>query len=238
MGGVLHDDRASVLRCGDQRPGNLILANDNASAIDKFRRDNEVAGTRAGTERGGLTGPEEVKQIEAIWVSYFEEHPPAQYSFGVGQDRIDGNFPVASVAPGSTVSLTFGFVDTVTGQFTTGGPTIGSVIYSVNTDPMNPNVFTPIGTSTNAASHFALSYVLPTGEPDIRATPFDPFGAPIVVTDIDGIGNVAVGDVINIASVPEPSPMVLALVAVSLAVLVCALQRYAPGSPDRPRQAA
>jgi hypothetical protein len=207
--------------------GVLLAGSTVAKADIVHLADAEAAAAliRDNTSKGLLTGPQEVAKIEAIWKEYYKDHPPLQGFFAVGQPFIDGTYPVTTLAPGTTATLTFGFVDTVTGQLTTGGPTIGSVEYLVNTDPSNPNLFTLIGTSTDATSDFALGYMLGMNEPDVRGIPFDPSGNPIVLADIGGSGNVAMGDSYNIlSSVPEPSSIVM--VSISLVCGLLAYSRY------------
>jgi hypothetical protein len=169
-------------------------------------RDAAIDAVRLKTDLGTLTGSQEVKEIEKIWKDYYKEHPPKTFHFGVGQALFNDVFPVTTFLSGTEGIITFEFIDTETLTPLTGGPTVGSVLYQVNLDPQTPTIYTAIGTSTDAASHFALPYALGANEPFIRATPFDLSGNPIVFTDIDGVGNVAVGDVVNI-EVPEPSTL-------------------------------
>ena len=87
-------------------------------------------------------------------------------------------------------------------QADTTGPTIGSVLYEINTDPDSPNTFTTLGISSDPSSNFALSVTLSGIEPVIRATPLDPSGAPIVISGVNGL-NVAVG---TLSTLPPSEP--------------------------------
>lgn len=87
-------------------------------------------------------------------------------------------------------------------QADTTGPTIGSVLYEINTDPDSPDTFTTLGISSDPSSNFALSVTLSGIEPVIRATPLDPSGAPIVISGVDGL-NVAVG---TLSTLPASEP--------------------------------
>jgi len=90
---------------------------------------------------------------------------------------------------------------------------IGSVMYEVNTDP-STGVYSLIGTSSNAAGNFAISYTFGTNEPDFLGIPFDATGAPIFVADgVDGVGNVATAHAFNIP-LPEPSSWALMMLGV------------------------
>jgi hypothetical protein len=97
--------------------------------------------------------------------------------------------PVAWLGAEESCMLTFQFIDT-TSQLPVSGPEIGSVFYEVNIDPDTPDVFVTLGTSFDASSNFALSF-LPVGfEPEVHATPYDLLGNPIIVLDQNGL-NVA-----------------------------------------------
>jgi hypothetical protein len=176
-----------------------------AGKMTREDADQAVDNVHTMTDTGVLTGPEEVQKIEKIWLQYYKDHPPRTFSSGVGQIYFDGEFPVNSFEPGTQGTFTFEFINTDTLQQQLGGPTIGSVPYE-----MSPHVGQPyvaIGSSTDAASNFALTIEMPQGEPSFEGIPFDTSGNPIVFTDFDG-GNVAVGEYFNIP-VPEPASLLL-----------------------------
>ena len=108
---------------------------------------------RDNTSKGLLTGPQEVAKIEAIWKEYYKDHPPLQGFFAVGQYLHRRHLPRDDSRSGTTATLTFGFVNPVTGQLTTGGPTI-RLLSTRRPDPSNVNLFTLIGTSTDATYRF------------------------------------------------------------------------------------
>lgn len=123
----------------------------------------------------------------------------------IGRTMLAGLSPVGRFGTGTSVSLTFDFIDPGTGQ-PNGGPAITCVEYAVNLDPETPSVFTPVGESSDAADGFAVPFTVTGYEPVIRATPFDASGDPIFIDGLDG-QNVAVGyaGVIPPGVVPEPS---------------------------------
>jgi hypothetical protein len=179
-------------------------------AIPLVQAEEDVDNVHTSSDTNVLDGPAEVRTIEAIWMQYYQEHPPRLFSF-LGQVLIGGNFPVTTYTAGQSSTLTFEFLNTLT-NLQTPGPTIGSVIYEVNVDHTNPSLFTVIGTSTDAADNFALSYTFGANEPTILGIPLSPTGAPIVQLDFDGIGNVAQGLAFNIpGGVPEPSTWAMML---------------------------
>jgi hypothetical protein len=125
----------------------------------------------------------------------------------IGQALINGLSPTALVPPGTTVPLTFQFINPGTGQPTT-GPTVSLVDYMANLNPNTPNVFVDLGTSTNAASNFSLPFTVVPFEPFIKAIPFGPNGQPIVIPGVGG-ENVAIGVAVALQPIPEPSTLTL-----------------------------
>ena len=97
-------------------------------------------------------------------------------------------------------------VDPATDLPTT-GPPIASVEYLVNLDPDN-DIFSILGASMDASSHFSLSFTVVPFEPFIKSIPFDSSGNAIVITGVDG-QNVAVGVAVVLEPVPEPSTIAL-----------------------------
>jgi hypothetical protein len=187
----------------------LTQGNAKAFADSITIRDSRLEKAHSNYDIGAIDGPQLVKACETIWTDYYKEHPPRTFAFGVGQALFDSQFPVASFVPGTMGELTFEFINTDTLQQQMGGPTIGSVLYELNLDPDGAPVYVPIGASADAASNFALPFTLPGGATWVHAIPYDTSGNPIVFTDIDGVGNVAVGDFINVQPAPEPSSLLL-----------------------------
>jgi hypothetical protein len=185
----------------------LIQASTASWAISRKQADTEVHIVHALTDNKALTGPEEVRAIEAIWTEYYKEHPPTSFWFGIGQIAFDGSFPVDSFAAGTQGTFTFEFINTVTLQQQSGGPTIGYVLYEES--PHDGQPYFPIGISSNPSNNFAFDFAMPSGEPSFEGIPFDTTGHPIVSNDFDGSGNVAIGEYFNIP-VPEPSTLALA----------------------------
>jgi hypothetical protein len=136
----------------------------------------------------------------------------------IGEALCNGFSPVARLPIGDTCSLSFQFIDTLTGLPTAGGPTVGSVFYEVQTDPDHPDVFTPIGTSTDAASQFAMSFINVDFEPLVLAIPFDPAGGKIFIDDGHG-SNLAAGDVVLIPPGPVPEPSSWSVLLLGLPLL-------------------
>jgi len=215
---ITHDIRRSFCAMTVSAAALLAMAPHPAHAITQATRDQDLGKTDTRSALDQLTGPEEVKSYDAIWRQYYEEHPPrppSAFKSGalfpyIGQTEIDGEFPVTTFDAGQTENLSFQFIDAST-LAPTAGPTIGSVEYEVNTDALHPGVFSFIGSSSDAATNFALPYTF--GAPDtfVYAVPFDPSGAPIVELDGDGTGNVAMGLAINVP-LPEPSTWTTLLV--------------------------
>jgi hypothetical protein len=129
-------------------------------------------------------------------------------------------YPSVFAQPGQLLSVDFGFLDPATGLPTT-GPSVASVAYEVDTDPLSATNFVPIGTSFDAGSNFSISYLISTTfEPGIQAIPYDANGDPIVITGLGG-DNVAQGKVVALF-IPEPSTF--ALLLPSLLMLVGAMR--------------
>jgi PEP-CTERM motif len=108
------------------------------------------------------------------------------------------------------VTLSYLFVDTANG-LPVAGPAVASVMYEANYNPYNPTDWVTLGTSTDAATNFSLSFTVQPYEPEIQAIPYDSSGNPIVISGVDG-DNVALGLVTLLNPVPEPSTLVLGIV--------------------------
>jgi hypothetical protein len=125
----------------------------------------------------------------------------------VGQLLFAGN-PVSLFPAGATGLLDFRFIDPATG-LPAMGPPIGSVDYQVNVNPAVPGDFVDIGSSSDAATDFAVPFTVQGGtEPVFLATPFSPSGDAIFIAGTGG-SNDARAVAFN-ATVPEPSYVVLA----------------------------
>lgn len=118
--------------------------------------------------------------------------------------------PYDPTQPGG-VALSFGWVNASTLEVAPSPIAIGSVFYEANVD----GTFNPIGTSTNAATNFGLSYAISGFEPIIRATPLDAVGSPIF--DLDG--SIFRAQTILIAT-PIPEPRIPALLIAGGSLLV------------------
>jgi hypothetical protein len=138
--------------------------------------------------------------------------PPHPCCFS-GDLLVDGTPGASHDEQGATITLSFTFDNAMTGIPTGGGPAIGSVLYEVNRDPDMPSVFDPIGVSTDAGKGFGQTFTIDSYEPMFEAIPFDPSGAPIFISGIDG-ENEAVAFNVNIPGaasrplsgvIPEPS---------------------------------
>jgi hypothetical protein len=183
-------------------PGsNLAIASTLAATLA------DIDMVRLKSDLGLLTGPQEVKKIEALWLEYYKEHPPRTFG-AIGQANFDGLFPVSEFAPLTVGTLGFSFIDADTLASLSSPVPIGSVLYEVNLDPANSSLYLPIGISTDASSGFSFPYTLGLNEPEFRATPFDTTGHPIFVQGI-GDENVAVGYTDNILTTPEPTTLSL-----------------------------
>jgi hypothetical protein len=183
----------------------------SANTIDYLSYLLDKATIRTNTYLGAWSYSFEDEQIEAAYKKYQATQASANIPL-IGQPAIyaiagvpqSPGFPDVIAGPGSLLSIDFGFVDPATG-LAASGPAIGSVEYLVSTDPNNPLSYTPIGTSTDAASNFSFSYLDNSAyEPDIEAIPFDLSGHPIVLTGVDGY-NAAIGSVTALSAAPEPS---------------------------------
>jgi hypothetical protein len=151
-----------------------------------------------------------------------------------GQVNIQGLSPVATFDLGQEVTLTFRWIDLVSGATIT-GPAIGSVVYEVNLDPSDEFTFLPIGVGTSLASDFAASFTIVDFEPFVRATPLDPNGVPIVISGLND-ENIAIAFATNVGPIPEPGSLLLlsgGLVAFAGFAARRRLQRRIPG-PTRP----
>lgn len=145
------------------------------------------------------------KRLRLLRQHYLEE----QTSFVpfVGQGLINGTF-VSTSDVGMPSLLTFTFIDPATGLPVV-GPQIGSVLYEVRPDPFNFDLYVPLGRSFDASTNFAFLFTVTGIVTDVRVTPFDLSGNPIIIPGENGL-NVAVGDAINLATnVPEPATILL-----------------------------
>lgn len=166
---------------------------------------------------------EEDEAIESAWRLYRAEHPGTV----LGQVAIGSDYPVSNLPALSTTLLTFFFMDSQTGLPDI-GPAVTFVVYEANLNPLTPNVYTPLGISSDAAAQFALPYTVAGFEPLIRAHPFDAIGQPVFIGG-EGGENVAVGFGVVINGVPEPSTILF----VSSAIL--ALGSFARARRTSPR---
>jgi len=185
------------------------------SAVDYA---NTVRAIRVDSKLGVFTPEDEADLIKAAKNDYWKEQTNTTT---VGDVLINGASPVYFTGPGTTVTLTFDFVDPSTGLPTT-GPTVASVEYMANLDP-NTATFVPIGTST--AAEFAFSFTVSGFEPQIIGIPLDEAGAPIVIEGFGG-ANDAPGLAVALLA-PEPSTYLL--MGVGFAALAAG-RRFLKGS--------
>jgi hypothetical protein len=153
---------------------------------------------RLDTLAGLATPSQERAVIATCYALYRNQHRQSAF---LGQPALGGMFPIADLSLGDSALLTFQFIDPVN-ELPIDGPAIGSVLYEINTDPNTPDVFSPIGMSFDAGTHFALPFTMTEFEPDIQAVPFDQLGKPIVLVGQDGF-NVAVGSVVTFQYRPQ-----------------------------------
>ncbi len=154
-----------------------------------------------------LTPPQEDAPLEAFYFA------PA----------CGGSFPVSRFGAGETCLLTFGFIDPSTGLPVV-GPPISSVLYEVNLDPDTPDLFVPLGSSSDLESHFSFLYTVNGFEPLIRATAFDTFGNPVILTRNDGVH--ASSGIVTIIDADAAAPGLMPLMGLGLAVM--ALLKFCP----------
>jgi PEP-CTERM motif len=176
-----------------------------AGAISEEDLERKIKVIRGLTKAGALDSLEEKRQI-AIAKKMYQDEQKDQKVSAVGEAFIDGLSPTAFSPVGAMVNLTFQFVDPATDLPTT-GPPIASVEYLVNLDPDN-DLFSILGTSTDASSHFSLPFTVVPFEPFIKSLPLDSNGNVIVITGVDG-DNDAVGVAVVLEPAPEPSTIML-----------------------------
>jgi hypothetical protein len=175
-----------------------------------------------GTYRGAAAGTV-VTAIQSVWAEHYAEaikvSPPTG---GVILNYLKGFFVSAPVQTYDTLTsseLTFAFYNLNTMQPMPPGsePAIGSVVYEECTD-FTTGSWTPIGSSTDAATDFALPVEFGDAVYAIEAVPFDTSGAPIVFTDpFPGGGNDAIG---NLDFIPVPDQTsTIALLGISLSLV-------------------
>lgn len=183
----------------------MVVGATDAGAISKKTRDGLIKDARTATKNKTIGPKVEKAAIAAAYAAWAAEIVAPLLKV-VGQVEINDQFPVTEFAAGTTVTLTFDFINPDTLELT-GGPAVDSVLYKVNIDP-ETDIFMTIGTSSSAASHFSIPYTLGFDEPFFTATPFDAFGNPIFIAGVDDF-NDAIGSVVNINAVPEPSTLAL-----------------------------
>ena len=149
------------------------------------------AALRYASKLGTLTPPQEAQLQDINNAAYYSEarlFPLAS----IGQTFIDGSLaPYETYIPGQTFALTFEYINPATGA-TTSGPAVSEVVYEAVTDPALPNNLTPIGSSSDSSSDFAITWASSGYEPMIEAIPYGANGGPIVISGVDG-DNSAVG---------------------------------------------
>jgi len=164
-----------------------------------------------------LTPAQELALTIANNTAYLSEAAIKPLGF-VGLTVIDGSTaPFELTGYGEDLTLSFEYIDPATGLPAT-GPAVSSVVYEANLDPANPNDLVPIGTSSDNASNFAITWQSSGFEPMIEAIPYDASDDPIVIPGVDG-ENSAVG--LNVAlNVPDSSPTSL-LLGLGIVGLLC-----------------
>jgi len=199
--------------CGDSLDHALTTCLIIADISNEFRG---VPGTGPGDEAIACAGA-----ISAYLVQQAAVLLPA-----VGQLLFAGS-PVSLLPAGATEFLDFRFIDPATGLPTT-GPPIGSVEYEVNVNPAAPTDFVDIGTSSAAATDFAVPFTVQSGtEPVFLAIPFSPAGDAIFIAGTGG-SNDARAIAFN-ATAPEPSYVV----ALGAALALVAFRLRRPGTAAR-----
>lgn len=150
-----------------------------------------------------LTPWQEAAQFAATEAEYRLENPFS--FFGVmGMVSIDGQNPSAFVNVGSTVDLSFTWINQDLGV-SWSGPPIGSVLYEESQTPDNLSSFVPLGFSYDATHDFSFNFTANQVEEGVLAIPFDPNDNPIILPGLNGY-NIAEGFGGMLAT-PEPGTL-------------------------------
>ncbi len=164
-----------------------------------------------GTKNGDLTVQQEADQISKNFQEWRLQRVLEGFN-GVGLVAEAGNYPVTLYTPadlGSTKSVTYSFMDLATGNPTPPAFALSSVRYEALLDPsvLVGGTYTEseirqkltfLGTSSDAASNYALNFTLQGFEPIILGFPLDALG-----NEITGEGTA--GFTSNVAVVPVPA---------------------------------
>jgi hypothetical protein len=160
---------------------------------------------------GGETQEQEDSVIRLEQLLEDQEGTKIPLAF-VGSTYIDGSladnaFPMYT--PTLSADLTFSWHDPSTG-LPTSGPAVSAVQYYVwngMTESLDlSSAWTLLGTSSDSASGFEVSYSFPFGEDIFLSAPLDTSGQPIVINGVDGY-NDAESIAMNTVPVPEPASM-------------------------------
>jgi MYXO-CTERM domain-containing protein len=167
------------------------------------------AAIRYASFKAVLTPAQEATAYAANDALYLSE--ARLYPLGaIGQIFINGSSdPFETDNPAANLQLTFNYLNPATLQVGS-GPQVASVMYEASLDPANPNVLTPIGSSSDSLSDFAIMWQSQGYEPLIEAIPLDSAGSPIVISGV-GEDNSAVGLDGVLYSTPDSSPTSLLL---------------------------
>ncbi|MGO9114801.1 MAG: hypothetical protein ACLP9L_36760 [Thermoguttaceae bacterium] len=184
---------------------------------------------------GSYTAGQMVAGIEKAWAGYYAEHLKTSTGGGwlwfLSSADNTSTAPLVTCDSATPGDLCFAFYNLSTQQPMPIGsdPIIGSVVYEVCTDyASSPLTWTPIGTSTDAASNFALPFTCGISDSMIEAVPYDTSGNPIVFTDpVDGVSNDAIGglDSDRVPPVPEPASLIVWAGLGAMGLIVYARQR-------------
>ena len=177
-----------------------------ADTFEMFKK--KVADAIKCTDDKKCTELEEHERIANAGLDRLKELKDANATV-VGLAELNGQEPAVLVTVGSINQLTFMFVDPLTLEPTT-GPEISSVFYEYSHTPDVPGSFTPLGTSTDAATDFALPYVALPTEVAIVAEPLFN-GNPVFIQGVDPSDNAA-GGLVTALLVPELSTWAMMLV--------------------------
>ncbi|MFZ6750153.1 hypothetical protein [Undibacterium sp. Ren11W] len=143
-----------------------------------------------------------------------------------GQPSIDNRFLASFVVPGTLTSLEFQFLDPIT-HFVVVGPNVASVQYETIPDPEHPDVRISLGTSNDAANHFAFNFVINDIIQIIIATPLDAAGIPLFLRGVSDTDNIAAGIMVAIDNtnvIPVPATAFLVMSGLALIALRRRLQ--------------
>ena len=165
------------------------IPNAHADSLSQFVRktnfvrdlsNSEIQGIIHALDEGFINGGQalfQIRQVEikedqsldGVWAASLKQAKDSDLG-PLGGSMYADLYPSSNVPIGQMDLLTFSFISPETG-LPTSGPQIGSVVYDVNLDPSDPDLFQTIGTSFDAAHDFALPFTAAGFEPLIRATP-------------------------------------------------------------------